>query len=318
MFGDIERLVEDPAGASISIMTDPLDIVGSGGKIQSPALFGRSKDNPVDQLTAGDIQALLKKGRERGESLAGISSSEVGDKRSDIRSRYKNIINAPSRGAARTAQARNANLKRLRASQGQRGVSGGMADLQESQMSQDYAGRVGNVRQKEYMDALNKLERQYRGAAQDIMTAEGQYGAIGAGSKSAPTAQSGGGITYLCTELNRRNLITKWELFFIHALLIIGTILRPSETIFYLLHGNKLVCEINNDGKLQWQRVKDQLFDTSLNKMKQLKFLSAVNHYIQWTEWAFNRYSISTNINRDWSFSKVIKSFKVMREVYNG
>lgn len=313
MFGDFKRIVSDPIGATTSIMTDPLDMVGSGGKIQSPQAF-KGKNKKIDQLSLADIQNFMAQGRGRGEQLTGASSKEVGEKRGEIRGKYEDILEGPSRGATRVADARNADIKRLKANQAQGGVSGGTRALQNMQASENYAGQIGDVRQKEYQDALNKLERQYRGASQDIMTAEGQYGAIGVGGKPVPQPQGGGGITYLCTELRKRNMINSFELFIIHALLFIGTIFNPAETILYLKKGGELVKTMNKNN-YEWISIKLFLFDRCFYYLLRGRIFKAMNHYIDYVEMLFLFYGLDTDRDRKWKFSNVLKSYKVLREV---
>lgn len=311
---DLKRLGKDPLGATTSIATDPYDRFNANGKttmtLGGAALEG-AKDKPIDQLTLKDIQAFMASGRARGEEMTGVSSKNVGKKRGEIRGQYEDIVNGPSRGASRAASARNADLKSLRQSQGAQGVSGGMARLQQNQMNQDYAGKIGDVRQKEYLDALNKLETQYRGAASDIMTTEGQYGAIGVGSKPNPTMSDGGGLmsglTYICSELSRRGFVSKWELFCIHALLVFGTFYKPAQTLFYLRYGDWLVAKMIV-AKTNWNAVKIGLFDISFALLKQGKLKDAVNHYEKVTTSLFLLHGFEKEVEAldyGWSLKKV-------------
>lgn len=322
---DISRLPNDPLGAYISITTDPFDVVQKGGKLDIPGMSnqGGSSNKPIDQLTLEDIKKFMGEGRSVGEQLTGATSADIGKNRGDIRQKYSDIVNAPSRGAARVASARNADVKSLRQQQARQGVSGGVASNQLTQMNQDYAGKIGDVRQKEYLDALNKLEAQYRGASSDVMSAEGQYGAIGVGSKPNPVAAGGNNMfdTYLCTELRKRGMISRFELFIIHSLLVIGTLFLPAETIFYFKYGGYLVFLINKEEN-DWVNIKKKVFTNSFNLIKKFKFISAVHNYEKETRKLFNRYPRFSlplkELDSKWTIGKVIKSFKTMWRIQNG
>lgn len=274
---------------------------------------------PSTGMTPEDIRRFMRQGLQRGQELTGATPGEIGSERKDIRDRYRDIVNAPSRGAARVEQARNANLKQLRASQARSGVQGGMADLQRQQIKQNYASTAGNVRQKEYLDALNKLERQFRGAGKDIMAAEGGYGSIAVGGKEIPQPDNDRGFTYICTEIKRRGLATKGEFFAIHLLLFFGTIFRPAQTYHYLKNGMKLVQamrEVLRD--VEWITLKQDLMDECLHLMKKGKFLSAVNKYELVVRGLYARCGLSEkikDIDLSWSVVKLIKSFSLMFKI---
>jgi hypothetical protein len=256
----------------------------------------------------------MNKGAEKAEQLTGATSEEIGKGRGRVRGLYEDILNQPSRGAARVAQSRNADLKRLRQSQSTSGVSGPMADLQKAQVSQNYASQIGDTRQKEYLDALNKLEKQYRGASGDVLSTMGQYGAISQGAAPTPSLGSGGGLTYLCTELRKRGLIGKWELFFIHILLVVGTVFKPAHTLFYLLQGSRLINSMNRN-EVNWKGVRLSLFAPCLNLLKKGRLLKAINLYELETRKLFLRYGFVREValfEDSWSFSKLVKSYKVM------
>lgn len=325
MFGDLARIPKDPIGAITSTVTDPLNQVrgsGVGNRVKIGGDLAPSKSGGgrgVDQLSPEEIRGFLAEGRQRGESLTGIKSDEVGRERRGIREQYRDILNQPSRGAERVAQARNASLKRLRQQQAGSGVSGARAQAQEMALSQDYARQAGDVRQREYLDALNKLETQFRGAGTDIMRSEGQYGSIGVGSKPTPIVESSG-ITYLCTELKNRGMITKMELFFIHFLLVLGTILRPAQTYYYLKYGKKLVNEMIKDDH-NWRWVKIGLFDICLKYMAKGRFIKAINHYETITRQLFSMYGMGLHLsqfNFKWSLKRLKDSFKLIIGVYYG
>jgi hypothetical protein len=265
------------------------------------------------------VDRALYKGQKKGEEVTGITSEKVGEKRGEIRGKYEAILDQPSRGAARMAKARNADLKRMKQSQSRSGLSGGMANLQNQQVTQDYASKMGDVENNAYMSALNKLEKQYRGAGGDITKLGGQYGSLEVGGQPAPQMSSGGGIldTYLCTELHRRGLVTKVDLILMHSLLIIGAILKPAQTIFYLTFGAELVTRMNENNS-KWPAVKAGLFDKTFSLMKRFRFLAAINHYETVTTLLFERCEFDAELDKfksKWSFNKVTRSFKLMWRV---
>ena len=62
--GSIEESLE--SGTKNFGKLDPFNIAGT-----------HDKPKKIDQMTAEDIQAFMKKGRKRGEKLTGASSEEV-------------------------------------------------------------------------------------------------------------------------------------------------------------------------------------------------------------------------------------------------
>lgn len=239
MFGDL--------GGTLQNVVDPGDHFGLG--------WGDDGGDGYDQLTKSDIDGYLKDGRERGESLTGATSEEIGSNRRDIRSKYSDIVNQDSRGAASVASSRDASLKQQKIAQNKSGQSGGSADLQNQMLDMNYARKIGDTRQSEYLGALNKLETQYRGAASDVMKAEGQYGSIAVGSKVDPVAADSGGTSFICTRLRKEGLMTKRESLTMLSFML-SVFLRSCRFLNWYFDNMKHVVD-NSHLKLEgWRLVK--------------------------------------------------------------
>lgn len=151
----------------------------------------KSRDRRTKERTN---QALLE-GREQGEKLTGISSEEVGRQRAGVRQEYKDIVAGKSIVGEEMRRDRNASARRLKAMQmGGNAPQGGVAEASQRQLDRQSSSDIALAREQEYMNALGKLEKQYRGAASDIARLEGQYGSIAIGAKPAPQPSQNKGL----------------------------------------------------------------------------------------------------------------------------
>jgi hypothetical protein len=155
---------------------------------------GEQADGSVNSLSKGDIEGFMKQGRAKGEELTGTTSAEVGAGRADVRSRLQETLNGNSVGANSLRQSQNASMKDLKSNQAMAG--GGQMNAGQQQALQRQGGRdLAEFRGQENRQALSDISKEFRGAGQDIMKSEGQYGSILIGSQSpAQAPQSGGGI----------------------------------------------------------------------------------------------------------------------------
>lgn len=251
---------------------------GKAGSSKKAASNVRSAATSGNTVRSGDINSYLLQGRKRGEELTGINSADVGAKRGEIRSKYEDILNAPSRGSSRVMEAGQAAQKNLRSMQGQQGVSGGMANLQRLQLGQDYATKAGDVRQNEYMNALNKLEQQYRGGAKDIMTAEGQYGALGVGAKPNPVVDSQG-TSFICSKLKGLGLMSTRESV-VMLNFMLKTAYRSSAFLYWYFSNMKEVVDDLDLTLEQWKDIKQLTVTRVMDFIKLGELKHARNRYI--------------------------------------
>jgi len=152
-----------------------------------------SKQEVENIMPAGKAGEYLKAGEAKGEQLVGATVGEVGQQRADIRKKYQDIVNGESIAEKNLTRQSNADKRTARATAA---VSGGsqMSAGQEQAMNRQSASDIATARSAEYLNALNKLEAQYRGAAGDIASLSGKYGAIGVGVAPAPTITKSSGI----------------------------------------------------------------------------------------------------------------------------
>lgn len=177
---------------------------------------GKATERAVDTAAYGSNPAevggkagqFLSTGKKRGEELTGVSSQDVGKERADIRQRYKDILGGESIAQKVIKQDLATRQRQARA---QAAVSGAsqVAPAQLQAMQRQASADLATARSKEYMNALNKLETQFRGAAGDIARIEGQYGAIGVGGQPAPQMSSSNFFgTVICTELHKQGYMS--------------------------------------------------------------------------------------------------------------
>lgn len=162
------------------------------GKLMDKAFNKKGDTKTASGMSFSEIDDLLQGGFARGEELVGINREDVAKNRSKVRDEYEKMLNAPSRGASRIASSRNADMKRLRQSQSQSGASGAMANAQRQQLTQDYAGKIGDQREKEYFNAITGMRDMAGADLSTILGVGGTYGSMGVASRPAPYPQQGG------------------------------------------------------------------------------------------------------------------------------
>ena len=161
----------------------------------------------ADAVSDAKVQSFLEAGRQRGETLVGTDSASIGKEREGIRQKYKDIVDGKSMVEKQMKQDLATRQKQARAAAAV-GGQGQLTAAQQQAMGRQAASDIAEARNQEYMNALNKVEKQYRGAAGDIARLEGQYGSIAVGGQAAPQVQAQGGLTVICTELHKQGYLS--------------------------------------------------------------------------------------------------------------
>lgn len=156
-----------------------------------------------------ETSQFMKEGRRRGEELVGVDSATVGKERADVRQKYKDILEGKSIVKKEMKQDLATRQKQARAQSAVSGQSQ-LAPAQQQAMGRQAASDMASARSKEYLGVLNKIEKQFRGAAGDISRLEGQYGSIGVGGQAPASGGGGGGMSVVCTELHRQGFMSDY------------------------------------------------------------------------------------------------------------
>lgn len=190
-------------GSASRLITDP--IKRQAGNIKNKATEVTEAALPG---VGGKAGKFLRAGEAKGEQLVGADSREIGQERADIRQRYKDVVGGESLVRKQMKQDLATRQKQARA-QSAVGGQAQLAPAQQQAMGRQASSDIATARNEEYMQALNKLESQFRGAAGDIARLSGQYGSIGVGGQPAPQINTGGTFgTVICTELHRQGYMS--------------------------------------------------------------------------------------------------------------
>lgn len=151
----------------------------------------REIEDAITQGKGREMEAYFSQGERKAEEILGIGAGEIGEKRAGIRGKYEDLLNRPSMAASRLTEQGQAAMRNLMSQQGQRNIQGGVAMGQQLQAKSEF-GRQGAVQeQMDYLDILNKLERQYRGAGGDTIRLGSQLASLGVADQPMPSGSGG-------------------------------------------------------------------------------------------------------------------------------
>lgn len=149
--------------------------------------------------------AALQHGEKVGEKLTGATLQEAGEGRAQVRDRIEDMFSGNSAGASALKQDQNQDLKALKSQQAISGggqMSEGQQQALKRQSNLDYAKFVSGEKRQ----AVSDQSREFRGVVSDSLKASGQYASMMTGTQT-PAQASSGGLTVICTELNRQGLL---------------------------------------------------------------------------------------------------------------
>lgn len=242
--------------------------------------------NYVDTSTVGKSKGQKEKdsrrqtdrdwarGTQLGTELTGFKSEELGQRNRGLTERIDKMVDQPSLGANRLAEGGAAQLSNLMAQQGQQGVTGGLAAAQQMAVRNDTNRSVAAQAQGDYESAVTRLTDKQKSDAGTFTNLTSSRAALGQAARGVANE----GMTYLCTELDKRGLITNSELKLMHRILYFNLVFYPVEILTYLLHGRRLAKAMVKEN-VDWEGVRASLVLTSLLKLKTQGYRESFKHY---------------------------------------
>jgi hypothetical protein len=170
----------------------------------------KKTDSMAEPIRINTRMDMLEEGKRRGEEIVGVDSATVGQERADVRQKYKDLMSGNSIAQQQLAQQSNAMQRQQRANAAVSGGAGQMAAGQQQAMGRQAASDMANLRSQEFIQGLDKVDAQWRGATGDITKLTGQYGSILQGMQSTPTVGGPKGVfdSIICGELHRQGYMS--------------------------------------------------------------------------------------------------------------
>ena len=207
-------------------------------------------------------------------------------------------------GANRLQEAGNAQLSQLIANQAQQGVTGGLADAQRLQVQRNTSRDVAGRAQSDYDSAVDRLTNKQKSDAGTFVNLTSSRAALSQAAKSNDS-----GMSFICTELKRRGLISQKELDTIHKVMWKNLWRNPREIAFYLEHGEKLVESLNKS-LANWDLIKSNVFNKAYVLVSSGLAKESMDHYVSQVETlAYDHYFKHASLKVEWEWS-IIRSSK--------
>lgn len=196
----VNKVVENVIGKDAKKFTDfGATLATTGGALTAGKYLSdnqKAKEQAAEKKAAEaekaaqrKLSGYLQQGEDRAEQLIGADPTSIGEERAKIRKQYEDILNGNSIAEKTGKAQRNAQLKSLKAQNAATGGGNQMSQGMQQAVNRQSASDISQARSQEYMDTLNKLETQYRGASGDYLKIAGGYGSLGVASQAVPTVQ---------------------------------------------------------------------------------------------------------------------------------